>query len=754
MLDFIRQSPGPVGKRDIARRFAIKGALRIPLKALLKELAREGHFDRGRSTAKAKGPGGALPETMVLQAIGTDAEGDLWARPCDPGDGESEIRILVIEPRSEKGTRPPAPLSPGDRFLAHLRFAMDEGFYEARPIRRLESHSERIVGQLSAGPNGSGRLRPTDKRLRTEFAIAPGDLAGAEPGEIVVASIEPARRSVQPRARILERLGPFGAAQSISMISIAEQGLPFVFPPASLAEAAAAGPTGLGRRRDWRNLPLVTIDGEDARDFDDAVWAAPDADPANPGGYRLIVAIADVAYYVRPDSALDREARRRGNSVYFPDRVIPMLPEALANGWCSLKPGEDRPAMAVEIVIDAMGKKRRHNFQRILMRSVARLTYERVQAAMEGRPDAETRSLREAVILPLYGAFRALDTARRERGTLDLDIAERRVIMADNRIERIEPRQRLDSHRLIEEFMIAANVAAAESLEKKHYPCLYRVHDAPDAARIEALRQFLHGLDLRLAKGQGLRPRHFTALLAAAKTTPYAALINALVLRAQSQAVYAPENIGHFGLALARYAHFTSPIRRYADLVVHRALIGAYDLGEDGIDREPREDLAEIAQHISATERRAAMAERNAVDRYTAAYLAKREGEVFAGRISGVARFGLFVNLDETGADGLVPIALLPGDFYDHDEGRHALIGRRHGQIFRLGDAVEIRLLKTDPLTGGLTFEIMSGGSAATADRSQSRRPRASRKAPPARPRPGQAKSRKARSRSAPKRNK
>jgi ribonuclease R len=494
------------------------------------------------------------------------------------------------------------------------------------------------------------------------------------------------------------------------LISIAAHGIPNEFPPAALTQAQEAGPATLGSRTDLRNIPLVTIDGEDARDFDDAVHAAPDADPKNPGGWKLLVAIADVAHYVRENDALDKSARERGNSVYFPDRVVPMLPEELSNGWCSLRPDEDRPVMAVEIVIDAEGRKKRHHFIRGLMRSAARLTYERAQAAMDGKTDAVTALLLEPVIKPLYGAFRALLKARMARGTLELDLPERKVLIdTHGEVLKIEARERLDSHRLIEEFMIAANVAAAEALEKRRWPCMYRVHDQPDPSRVEALREFLEGLDLRLPRGQVIRPRHFTQLLEKAKRTPYADMINSLVLRSQSQAVYSPENLGHFGLALQRYAHFTSPIRRYSDLLVHRALIAAYDFGDDGLDREVR-GFKELGDHISATERRAAAAEREAVDRYTAAFLSKRIGEIFSGRISGVIRAGLFVALDETGADGIIPVSTLPNDFYDHDEARHALVGRRWGQVYRLGDRVQVRLVAAQPLTGGITFELIEGG--------------------------------------------
>jgi ribonuclease R len=701
VLDFIRTSPVPVGKREIARAFNLRGSDRIPLKSLLKELEKDGAVDRGR--ARRLAAPGALPEVAVIQVIGPDADGDIWARPIDFPEDDAEPQIVIIEDKKLD-----KPLAPGDRVLARLE-RTDADIYEARPIRRLQSRAERVVGVIEKGPQGSGRLIPTSKRIKTEFVIDPKDMGGARSEEIVVAEVEPARRLGSPKARIVERIGRIGEAKAVSMISIAEHHIPFQFPPAAQEQAEAAVAAPLGKRTDLRDIPLVTIDGDDARDFDDAVFAAADDHPDNKGGWRIIVAIADVAWYVRPDDALDRCARERGNSVYFPDRVVPMLPEELSNGWCSLRPYEERPVMAVEMTIDAQGRKLRHHFMRGLMRSAARLTYEQAQAAMDGNPNDLTGPLLEPVIKPLYGAFQSLLKAREERGTLELDLPERRVfINQEGNIERIVARERLDSHRLIEEFMIAANVAAAEALEKRRWPCMYRVHDQPDATRIEALREFLASLDFNLARGQVLRPKHFTQLLQKAKGTPFAEMISTLVLRSQAQAVYAPENLGHFGLALARYAHFTSPIRRYSDLLVHRALIGAFDFGDGTLDRSAVAEFAETAVHISGTERRAAAAERDAVDRYVAAFLADKVDSEFEGRISGVARFGLFINLRETGADGIIPISTLPQDFYDHDEGRHALVGRRSGRTFQLGQSVTVRLVSADALTGGITLELLS----------------------------------------------
>lgn len=702
VAEFIRESPTPVGKREIARAFGISGADRIPLKAMLKELEREGAVDRGRGRRLAQP--GALPEVAVVEITGTDADGEVLARPV-MWKGEGEPPVIYMAP-DRHGT--PA-LARGDRVLARLSRSGEQS-YDGRPIRRLAGAPKRVLGIFEDTEDG-GRLRPTDRRVKTDFKITRADSGGANPGELVLAEVLHTHRLGWLQARVVERLGRMGEPRSVSLISIHEHDIPTEFPSEAIALAEAATVPPLGDRADLRPVPLVTIDGADARDFDDAVWAEPDDDPENRGGWHVVVAIADVARYVRMGDALDKAAYARGNSVYFPDRVVPMLPEALSNGLCSLRPEEDRACLAVHMWLDAEGTKRRHQFVRGLMRSAARLTYDQVQAARDGRPDSTTAPIMDRVIAPLYGAFDALLAARARRGTLELDLPERQVVIGeDGKVASIRTRSRFDSHRLIEEFMIAANVAAAETLESRRWPCMYRVHDAPDPAKIEALREFLDSIGLNLARGQVIRPAAFTRVLGQAAKTPYAAMVNELVLRTQSQAVYAPENLGHFGLALRRYAHFTSPIRRYADLLVHRALIGALDLpgaAEDWLPPEAGAHFEDIGVHISATERRAAAAERDAIDRYTAAFLAERLGEAFRGRVTGVTRFGLFVRLDEIGGDGLVPISSLPTDFYDHDEGRHALVGRRWGRVFSLGDIVQVRLVEAEPVTGGLVLELL-----------------------------------------------
>lgn len=730
ILEFIGAGKTPVGKREIARAFNISGADRIELKAMLKELAVEGEVERGQGRRMA--PPKSLPETCVVEITGTDSDGEVLARPVAWPDAGPPPKILLAPER--RGT--PA-LGPGDRVLARLtRIGRD--LYEGRPIRQLAGSPKRVIGLYEVVDGVGGRLRPTDRRVKTEYRIASTDANGAMPGELVLAEVLPTHRLGLLQARVAERLGRFGDAKTISLISIHEHDIPTDFARDAVVLAEAAQPVALGERADLRQLPLVTIDGDDARDFDDAVFAAPDTDPNNPGGFRLVVAIADVAHYVRPGDALDREAQRRGNSVYFPDRVVPMLPEALSNELCSLRPNRDRACLAVDMTVDRHGKKLRHRFVRGLMRSVARLTYEQIQRARDGETDGITAPLMDEVIAPLYGGFAALTTARVDRGTLDLDIAERRVFMgADGNIARIAPRLRLDSHRLIEEYMILANVAAAETLEAKHMPCMYRIHDSPDPVKVEALREFVGSLGLSLARGQVIRPVMFARLLEQAARTPYAAMMSDLVLRSQAQAAYSPENIGHFGLALTRYCHFTSPIRRYADLLVHRALIASHGFGEDGLKREDGALFPKLGEQISATERRAATAERDATDRYVAAFLSERVGDILTGRISGVTRFGLFVLLDDSGGSGLVPISSLPTDFYDHDERSHALVGRRHGRRFQLGEKVAARLVEATPISGGLVLRLIEDEDGAdrarpTVVRPGVRRPQPSR--PPNRP--------------------
>jgi ribonuclease R len=714
ILDFIATSPTPVARRDIVRAFKVAPSERVALKGLIKEVEAGGSIERGpKRRLKATGE---LGEMGAIEIVAIDLDGEMLGRPLGWREEEHAPAIYVI-------AEPGAPaLGIGERALVRFR-KLGTATYEARIVRALGRELDRVLGIFRRDRDG-GRLIPTDRKIKGEFRITLKDAAEAEDGEIVLAEVTAGRRLGLPQARILERIGDSNDPRAFSLIAIHTHGIPTAFSTAAVKLAEKARPVSLGDREDLRHVPLVTIDGADARDFDDAVWAERDAE--KPGGWHALVAIADVAWYVRPGDALDRAAHERGNSVYFPDRVVPMLPEALSNELCSLKPGVERACLAVDLWLDAEGRVHRHHFVRGLMRSTARLTYEEVQAAVDGRPNELTRPLLEPVLRPLYGAYQALARAREQRGTLDLDLPERRILLDPaGRVARIEPRRRLDSHRLIEEFMIAANVAAAEQLERLRQPCMYRVHDQPDPAKLAALREFLDGLGihgLKLAKGQVVRPRHFSEILRRAAGTPYAQLVSELVLRSQAQAVYSPGNLGHFGLALRRYAHFTSPIRRYADLLVHRALIAGHRFGAGAIEPVDTKDFAATGDHISMTERRAAAAERSAVDRYTAAFLAERVGATFAGRVTGVTRAGLFVGLNETGADGLVPMRTLPADYYDHDEKQHRLVGRRWGRIYRLGDELSVRLVEANTVTGSLLFALADDAAAVLPPRRRSRR--------------------------------
>ncbi len=708
ILHFINSSPKRTGKREIARAFKLDSRQKMKLKKVLLEMEKSGDMERGGGR-RVVDPD-ALPPVTMVDITGPDMDGELMARPVTwDGDDAPPRIIMVWDPR-----RRPQP-GPGDRVLAKLT-AVEDGVYEGRVIRAIASAPRQILG-IYETTGGQGRIRPTDKRSRGAFAIDKRDSLDARPGDLVRAEPLPGQRLGPRQAKIIERLsGDEGAARP-SMIAITDYDLPTRFTAEAETEAANAGPAPAEGREDLRKIPLVTIDGADARDFDDAVWAEPDPDRKNPGGWHVVVAIADVAWYVQPGGALDQCAYERGNSAYFPDRVVPMLPEALSNGWCSLVPGDDRPAIAAHLWIDGSGGLRRHEFRRSVIRSHARLTYEQVQKARDGNPSKAVKALMDDVIGPLYGAYGALMKARTDRGALELEMPERQIKLAeDGSVAGIEKRRRLDSHKLIEEFMITANVAAAEALEKARQPCMYRVHDQPSLEKLETLRDVLDSIGLKFARGAMASPKRFNQILKKAASTSHAAMVNEMVLRSQAQAEYGPANIGHFGLALRRYCHFTSPIRRYADLLVHRALITGGGLGGGGLGRAVR-DFAELGEHLSMTERRATGAERDANDRYCASFLADRVGALFRGRVNGVTRFGLFVTLDETGADGLVPIRTLPDDYYIHDQARHSLRGRRSGREYRLGEEVEVRLAEANPVTGGLILDLMDSGVRAEAKR-------------------------------------
>jgi ribonuclease R len=733
ILDYLSKNPGNVTTRDLARAFSVKGAARIGLKQTIKELQGEGVIERGRGRKFTRA--GDLPEISVIEINDQDPDGELLGRPVEWTRDEDPPQIFIAPGEGRGGEGTPA-IGVGDRILARLA-KQANGTYEARLVRRLGQSAHKILGVV-ARAGGQMRIRPVDRRSKLELVIDTGQEGGARDGELVLVDPLPGRMHGLPRGKVKERLGLIGSPGVISLIAVHTHGIPTEFSEDAIAEAESTKPATMKGREDLRALPLITIDPSDARDHDDAVWAARDDDPSNKGGFAIIVAIADVAYYVRPGSALDREALRRGNSAYFPDRVEPMLPERLSTDLCSLKEKVERPCLAVRIVFDAQGRKRSQKFTRAMMRSAARLTYSQVQAAIDGKPDDATRPILDPILRPLWSAYQKLAEARDKRSPLDLDIPEHRIKLDENgRVVSINLRERLESMRLIEEFMIQANVAAAEVLEQKHTPLVYRIHDQPSREKLESYGQVLSSINMSFAKGQALRPAAFNRILERVKDGPHAEMINEVTLRTQAQAEYNVENIGHFGLNLRRYAHFTSPIRRYADLIVHRALIRALGLGDDGLPDAQIERLQQIAADITAHERRAMAAERDSVDRYLAAYMVDRLGAEFRARVTGVTRFGLFVRLDETGANGIIPVRTLGNEYFHHDDGLHALVGERTGTTYRLGEAVTVRLAEAAPVTGGLRFELIEGGTEGERPRHQ-RRDRFARRQR-RQPRPGRA---------------
>jgi ribonuclease R len=711
LLAFIGNRPGKVGTREIARAFGLKNALRADLKRLLRELADEGSIEKRR---KKLHHAGTLPSTVLADVTERDSDGDLIATP-DEWDEEAHGPAPKIRVHTPRNARPGEAAGLGDRVLLRVEETEDDhGIrHRGRIIRIIDHPKHRVLGIFRKIQHGGGRLEPVDKKMLGKVLSIPlGATADAEDGDLIAVETSRAPRLGLPTARVVERLGSLKSERAVSLIAIHAHGIPSVFRRDSQQEADAAKPATVQGREDWRKVPFVTIDPPDAKDHDDAVHAEPHTAPNNHGGHIVSVAIADVAHYVRPGSALDREALARGNSVYFPDRVVPMLPERISNDLCSLRPQEDRAALAVRMVIGADGRKRSHTFHRILMRSAAKLSYQQTQLAISGRTDEQTDMLVRPVLAPLYTAYEALTRARAERQPLDLDLPERKILLkADGTVDRVITPERLEAHRLIEEFMILANVAAAETLERARVPLIYRVHDEPAMEKVQALREFLATLDIPFAKGGVLKPEGFNRVLARVKGRDTEQLVNEVVLRTQAQAEYSAENYGHFGLNLRRYAHFTSPIRRYADLIVHRGLIRALKLGPDGLaDNTDQKALAEVSAQISATERRAMLAERETSDRLIAHFLADRVGASFDGRISGVTRAGLFVKLRDTGADGFVPARTIGEEFFRYDEKGHAMVGSRSGETYRLGDPVTVKLVEAAPVAGALRFEILSEG--------------------------------------------
>ncbi len=686
-------------RRDLARHFGVTGTARAELRALLKQMEADGaiHLKTGKRIAVA----GRLAPVLPIDVISVDDDGDL---ECEPAGWREDHRAPMIRINATHAAKHKPTPGVGDRLLARLTPAGDNS-YDAAIIKEIGKGAHRFLAVYNA-KRGGATADPVERRAKGHFTIAPGDGGSAKDGDLVWVETKNERGYGPRKARVRSIAGHIDDKHAFSTIALANQDIRTEFPASVLEQAQKAQLPRAGAFTDLRDTPLFTIDPGDAKDHDDAVFAEPDPNPDNPGGHRVIVAIADVSYFVRPGSALDSEALKRANSVYLPDRVVPMLPERLSNNLCSLREHEDRPCLAVDMIITAQGVKKSHRFVRAMMRSAAKLSYEEAQAISEGGPASPEI---KTAVNNLYRAFKARWSERSKRAPLDLDLPERKIIMnKKGEVEKVIKRERFDAHRVIEEFMILANVAAAETLERARTPLIYRVHDQPEEEALKGVREYLKSLDYSLSKGGAVRPANFNQLLKIATERNEKEMVSEVVLRSQRQANYATENLGHFGLNLPRYAHFTSPIRRYADLTVHRALVKACKLGPGGQGAEEAKALGDIADQISTLERRAMAAEREANDRYLSAFLEARVGASFNARIRGVTRFGLFVMLDETGADGFIPIRNLGNEYYRYEEAMHCVIGSASGGVFRLGQEVRVKLAEATPLTGGLRFDMLS----------------------------------------------
>ena len=722
ILKTIQSSTHPLTKNQIAKMLGLKADQRIILKQVLKELYSTGNVVRGkRRRLTAETPAGTVNvgDIIAVEVIDIDEDGDFLTHPLEwPEDQKMPlIRLVNLRPSYTQGR---SGLEITSKLMSRI-VHQTPSEWQATVIRRLEKDQKTHLGIFSPNRHG-GYLSSCNRKDTFNGAHIHHEQAkGLKPGDVVKFSTNNV-----DGLKIIARVGNIEDHHIFSELAIASLDIPCEFSPEAIKMAKAGKVPSLGKRTDYRSIDLVTIDGEDARDFDDAVWAEADTDPANVNGWRALVAIADVSHYVQIGSVLDKEAYQRGNSVYFPDRVVPMLPEGLSNNLCSLRPNEDRACMVIEMTITAGGKLKSHRVQRGLMRSKARLTYLQVQNALEGKLDETTELIKDTVIKPLFGVYQSLLKARAERGTLDLEVPERQILFDDQgNVKNIIIRERFDSHKLIEELMIAANVAAAKTLIAKNWPCLFRVHDKPDTMRVENLRQLLKQLKLGLAKSTSPEPRHFNALLHEVQNHKYKRMINDLVLRSQSQAKYSPENVGHFGLSLAHYAHFTSPIRRYSDLIVHRCLISALNLGEDGYNDKP-DNLDKLGEHISQTERVAAQAERQVSDRYAISFVLDKVGETMETVIVGVNRVGLFVEIPASGAQGFIPKHNLGSDF-QFDEQNHRFVGRRSNTIYQLGDKVDALLVEADVITNSLSFRLANFMSADKSQKTYKDKPKSAR---------------------------
>ena len=711
ILAFIQESKVPAGKREIAREFGLRGNEKIALKSLLKDMTDEGLVDLAPGRAFHKM--GGVPKVTVLKIVEIDGNQPVAVPEHWEAEGIPLPKIRVIE-QGKRGA-----LGIGDRILA--RTEEHGSGWVAYVTKKLARASEQIMGVVEAGENGRFWLKSIDKKARFDTQIS--EIGEAKPGDLVLA--EMTGNATRKSAKVTEVLGDPFAPKSFSLIAIHKYGIPFEMPETVEREAERVHelPVTADHREDLRHLPIIAIDPRDARDFDDAIWATPDEAT---GGFDAIVAIADVSYYVRPGSSLDHEAAKRGNSVYFPDLVVPMLPHALSSDKCSLRAGEDRAVIACHLAISKAGQVTSWRFTRAIARISANIPYPDAQAAIDGKVE---NPLLETALKPLWACWRLLAKARHKRAPLELNLPERRISLDDaGRVTGVAVREQLEAHRLVEDFMIAANVAAAKALEAKKSSLIYRAHESPSREKLVALKDYLSTFGIEFALGQVVKPSTFNAILAQVTDDEIRPQIMEAVLRSQTQAYYSPRNVGHFGLSLGSYGHFTSPIRRYADLIVHRALVSAYGLEMPApkiTDVEPTSGLTEKAiikleatsEAISRTERRAMEAERETTDRYVAAYLSAQVGDIIEARITGVQKFGFFATVEGIGGDGLVPVSTLGRDYFLYDEASQTLIGEKSRQEYRPGMRLQLRLAEANPISGALRFELPESGSPSPSER-------------------------------------
>ena len=703
LLLWLKDNPNKVSKREIAKAFSITGSYKIGLKKLILDLENE---REARSKSNSESFISVIPSTVICIVKGPDKDGDIFLDLLDWSEGEEIPKIFYFE---RSGS---IPVSVGDRILCELTKVEGKDYhYEAKLIRRISktNNSSKIIGVFRVSSSG-GTLEALSKRLNTIWTIPRNAVNGSVDGDIVEAEqTSPKSRFGMPKARVISILGKTDDSKAISLIAIHEHSIVNEFSKETLSEAVNSAPVTLVDRDDLRHIPFVTIDPADARDHDDACYVELDLDVENKGGFIVWIAIADVAHYVQPNSLLDGEARNRGNSTYFPDRVVPMLPENLSADLCSLHEGEDRPCLALKMILDSGGKKTSQQFFRGLMRSRGSLVYREVQEAIDGNPSKKIQPILESILKPLYKCYEVLQNTTKERGPLILDLPERKILLDDSgKVASIEFLDRLDAHKVVEELMILANVAAAEELFNNKSYFLYRIHEEPEKEKVNTLREIVKSCGLSFSKGQVLKTHHLNSLLCNAKETEYSELVSMSILRSMPQAYYGAQPIGHFGLALRRYTHFTSPIRRYADLVTHRAIIETINRGQNPLCEFGPGELEAIGESISICERRSMLAERDTVDRYLAAFFSDRLGLEVLGTISGVARFGIFVKIDESGADGLVPVSTIGNEYFRYNREKQVLVAERTGLVLGLGKRVLVRLVETNALTGGLTLQLIS----------------------------------------------